>query len=109
MISNRMLAGVVVMGTDESRTFIADLREWAAEWGNPVSIESCTLYDRTLKQYVNDKLSGDFALAGTIVESKMVSGLEVPSRGKHRYQLNILVNFPSSQQLSGFFPIESEL
>lgn len=108
-ISNRMLSGVVKQGTNESRTYKADLREWAVEWGTPTSIESCALYDLTNDAYVNERLSGTAQLSGTIIESKAVSGLELPSKGKYRYKLIVLVNFPNSQQLSGWFPIQSEL
>jgi len=105
MPEKRMLSKSIEMGVDENRTFTADLARWAEAWGNPASVDSCTLYDKTLGQYVNEKLSGAAIVSGTEVESKRVTGLV----DKHYYQLNVLVNFPSSQKLSGYFPIVCRL
>ena len=109
MIDNRMLAGVTVQGTDETRRYSADITEWANSWGAPTSIESVRLYDHKLKKYVDEKLSDVNNLAGNIFETKFVSGLELPPKGNYRYQLNVIVVFPGGNKLSGWFPIQSAM
>jgi hypothetical protein len=97
--SIRLAAGVLEQGTDETLSYRMDFQKIAQDFGEPLSVASCNLYDKELE--VNDKLSGEAELSGSIVTSKLVGGLT----RNHTYQLNVALNFPGGRVIGGYLMI----
>jgi hypothetical protein len=105
MSNIRRVSGLVLQGSDEVRIYQFDFASLVEDFGNPISVASCTLIvQRTGVDVSATKLAGDAELNGTISNSKRVYGTEKGIT----YQLNVALNFPNDEVLSAYLLIKGE-